>query len=447
MSRVFVIAGQSYRDAGYVASAPGGTAIGAVDVCSARVLVRKGRMPLQAETPAERHQEFMYGLIETVLRDIGARESCSENERRLGRYLVELWKSFGLAVHTERFQCHPTAFLGFIPFSSLLYLAATIAYWWLPFVCFVLATAAFAMTWFELLRYRECVDALFPAAEGENVVGVFRPSGEVQRRVVVSAHQDSAYEFTLWYFLRDAAIPIMVIAFAAPLIPALGGLARSLAGHAADARMFAVIGDVCLALYPFVGLNLFFHTYWVVPGAMDNLAGISVITGLGKALADSAHTDAPLVHRTEVVLLATSSEEAGLRGAKRYAASHLTELQAAPTFGIFVDGIYDERFLTVFKRELFTGASHDRRLVELAQRTAASHGWPLLTTTLPVGSTDAAAFTLAGVPAVSLICQETRRLAPNYHTRRDVIDHVRPQSLTVMLQMVIDMIQHIDAMP
>jgi len=406
-------------------------------------------MPAQPEIPvlAERHQQFMYGLIETVLREIGARESCSENERRLGGYLVELWKSFGLAVHTERFQCHPKAFLGFIPFASLLYLAATIAYWWLPLACSVLAATAFALTWFELLRYREFVDRLFPAAEGENVVGVFRPAGAVQRRVVVSAHQDSAYEFTLWYFLRDAAIPVMVLAFAAPLVPVLGGLARSLAGHNADAHVFAVIGYICLGLYPFVGLNLFFHTYWVVPGAMDNLAGISVITGLGKALAEGADTHAPLATRTEIVLLATSSEEAGLRGAKRYAASHVAELQAIPTSGLFVDGIYDERFLTVFTRELFTGAVHDGRLVALAQEAAASHGWPILTTTLPVGSTDAAAFTLAGVPSVSLICQETKRLAPNYHTRRDVIDHVRPQSLTVMLQLVIDMIRRIDAMP
>ena len=76
-----------------------------------------------------------------------------------------------------------------------------------------------------------------------------------------------------------------------------------------------------------------------------------------------------------LVLLATSSEEAGLRGAKRYASAHAGELAATPSFGLFVDGVYDERFLTVVYRELFTGVHHDARLVQLAKDVAAGHGW------------------------------------------------------------------------
>ena len=73
---------------------------------------------------ASGYQDYMYGLIQTVLTEIGPRESCSENERRLGRRLAELWSALGHEVRTERFTCHPKAFLGFIPFSALLYLAA-----------------------------------------------------------------------------------------------------------------------------------------------------------------------------------------------------------------------------------------------------------------------------------------------------------------------------------
>jgi len=391
------------------------------------------------------YQDYMYGLIETVLRDIGPRESCSENERRLGRTLATQWTDLGLDVRTEQFTCHPKAFLGFIPFAALLYLGATIAYWVLPFLCFVLASAAFALTYFELLRYRECIDPLFPAAEGENVVGVVRPPGAVHQRVIVSAHQDSAYEFTLWYFLKNAAVPIMVIAFAAPLVPLFGGLAKSLAGAAAGSHGFTVVGYVCLALYPIVGLNLFFHTYSVVPGAMDDLAGISVIAGLGRALVDAARAGQPLLQHTEVVLLAASSEEAGLRGVKRYASAHAAELAALPSYGVFVDGVYDERFLTVVSHELFTGVRHDPRLVQLAKDIAAQHGWPIRDHMIPLGATDATAFAQAGFPAVCLLCQDTTRLVPNYHTRLDTIEHVRPESLTVMLQLVLGMVQSIDS--
>ncbi len=394
---------------------------------------------------AEGYQEYMYRLVETVLRDIGPRESCSESERRLGRQLADMWGALGHDVRTERFTCQPKAFLGFIPFSALLYLAATIFYWFAPLLCAALAGLSLAAIVLEVLRYHEFVDTLFPSAEGQNIVGIVRPRGEVRRRVIVSAHQDSAYEFNLWFFLKNAALPITVVAFAAAFVPFLGGLAKSLAGTAANRHAFDVVGYVCVALYPFVGLHLFFHTYVTVPGAMDDLAGIGVVAGVAKALADARKDGAPLLEQTEVRLLATSSEEAGLRGAKRYVRAHRQELNEVPTYGLFIDGVYDERFLGVITRELFTGARHDPRLVQLARDIAATHHWPIGTRVIAVGATDAAAFSLEGVPSVCLVCADTSRLTPNYHTRLDTIDYVRPESLGVMLQLVFDMIERIDA--
>ena len=393
---------------------------------------------------AARYQAAMYEFIAGVLSDIGARESCSANERRLGQRLADLWRTLGHEVRTERFVCHPKAFLGFIPFSALLYLAATICYWISPLTCALLAGVAAALLVFELLRYRELVDALFPRAEGENVIAVIAPRGAVRQRVIVSAHQDSAYEFNLWYFLKNAAIPVMVIAFVAVFVPLFGGLAKALAGAAGQSHGFDVVGYVCMGLYPFVGLNVFFHTYTVVPGAMDDLAGISVLTGVAQALADAGREGGPALEHTEVRLLAASSEEAGLRGAKRYAAAHHDELTAIPSYGLFVDGVYDERFLTVLSRELTTSVRHTPRLVQLAKEVAAAHAWRIHERTLLLGATDATAFAQAGVATVCLLCQDTSRLVPNYHTRLDTIDRVRPESLGVMLQLVLDMIERLD---
>jgi Zn-dependent M28 family amino/carboxypeptidase len=121
-----------------------------------------------------------------------------------------------------------------------------------------------------------------------------------------------------------------------------------------------------MALYPFAGMNFFFHAYMAVPGAMDDLAGISILAGLAKALTDARQSGTEL-QQTEIVLLAASSEEAGLRGAKRYLEQHRNELRAIQSHGIFVDSIYDERFLTILTRELFTGVRHDPYLIRLAQ--------------------------------------------------------------------------------
>lgn len=392
---------------------------------------------------AEDYRDSMHAFVRTVLEEIGPRESCSENERRLGRRLAERWRALGLDVRTESFTCHPKAFLGFIPIATALYLLATVAYWIAPFVCFLLAGASLALLWFELLRYRELIDPMFTEAQGENVIGVVKPAGAVERRVIVSAHQDSAYEFNLWYFLKSAAVPVMVIGFAAVLVPLVGGLLKSLAGAGNESHAFNMVGFVALALYPVVGLNFFFHTYAVVPGAMDDLAGISVLDAVARVLCDAGRGGHAL-QGTEVVLLAVSAEEAGLRGAKRFAERHRADLHATPTFVVNVDGVYDERHLTVIDRELTTGVRHDPRLVRLARERAAARGRTIHQHMIPLGASDATAFAQAGVATVALLCQDATRLVPNYHTRLDTLEHVRPESLSVMLQLVLDMIAELD---
>jgi hypothetical protein len=393
---------------------------------------------------AQEYRDQMVRFLETVLAEVGPRESCGTAEGRLGEALRRRWSELGHAVKHESFRCHPRAFLGSIPIAACLYLGAVACYWAAPGLSALLAAGALALLVFELLSQRELVDPLFPEAEGRNVVARIAPAGESRRRVIVSAHQDSAYEFNLWYFLKNAAIPVMVVAFAAPLVPLVGGLAQVLGGTA-EAGLLHGLGVLGLALYPIVGLHLFFHTCSVVPGAMDDLAGIAVLDGVARVLADLPRGEKPVLGHTEVVLLATSAEEAGLRGARRFAEAHRDELRSIPSHVLNVDGVYDERFLTVIERELALGVRHDPQLVELAERVAARRGWKLRRGVIPFGGTDAAAFARAGISSVSLLCQDISRLAPNYHTRLDTPEKIRPDSLAVMLQLVLDMIEEIDA--
>ena len=393
---------------------------------------------------AQKYRDHMVRFLETALAEIGPRESCGRAEGRLGEILRRRWGGLGHAVQEESFRCHPRAFLGAIPLTVGLYLGAIACYWAVPGLSVLLAAGALALVVFEVLSQRELVDPLFLEAEGRNVAARIPPAADCRQRVIVSAHQDSAYEFNLWYFLKNAAIPVTVVALAAPLVPLAGGLAQLLGGRA-EAGLLHGLGVLGLALYPIVGLHLFFHTCSVVPGAMDDLAGIAVLDGVARVLADLPRGETPVLGHTEVVLLATSAEEAGLRGARRFAEAHRGELRSMPCHVLNVDGVYDERFLTVIERELALGVRHDPRLVALAERVAARRGWRLRRGVIPFGGTDAAAFARAGISSVSLLCQDISRLAPNYHTRLDTLERIRPDSLAVMLQMVLDMIEEIDA--
>ena len=397
---------------------------------------------------ADRYTDYMFGLVKKVIDDIGPRPSCSEEEKRLGRLLVKEWQPFCDRVEAETFNCSPHAFLGFIPVSVLLYFAAVALYWFYPLASFILVALGFIMLFFELLLYREFVDFLFPRKQGENIIGMIRPKGRASRRVIVSGHMDSAYEFNLIYYLRDFARPVIIIALVAVLIALGGSLAKTIAYFSgfADATGFTGIGFTMIALTPVVAIFLFFHSYKPVPGAMDDMAGIAIVTGLGKYL-DEAKTNGDWYpEKTEVVMLATSSEEAGLRGAKRYVRKHLKELKATPTYGLFLDNIYDEKYLTVTDREIWPVAKSDPELIKMAQDVAAHHNWPIAVRSIPLGAggTDAAAFSVKGIPSIGLLCQDISQVVPNYHTRNDTYEHIRPQSLAVSLQMVIDVLKRID---
>jgi len=390
----------------------------------------------------------MYGLVKKAIDEIGPRPSCSEQEKRLGRLLVEEWQPFCDKVDSETFTCSPTAFLGFIRFSVLLYFAAVILYWFYPLASFIMVTICFSMVFFEYLRYREFVDFLFPRKQGENIIGTIRPRSKATRRIIVSAHMDSAYEFNFIYYLRKAAILVIDLAMIGMVIALFGSLAKTIAyfGGFADNTAFASVGYVMAAFTPVMAFFLFFHTYKPVPGAMDDMAGVAVVAGLGKYLDEARRNGDWFPERTEVVLLAMSSEEAGLRGAKRYASRHLQEMKTTPTYGLFLDNICDEKYLTVINREICTRARHNPELIKMAQDVAEHHNWPMAVRPIPLqgGGTDAAAFSVKGVPAVCLLCQDISKAVPNYHTRNDTYEHIRPESLSVSLQLVIDMIQRID---
>jgi aminopeptidase YwaD len=396
---------------------------------------------------ADKYQDYMYGLVRRVVDEIGPRPACSQAEKRLGRLLAEGWQTVCDRVETEAFTCRPGAFLGAIRLSAVLCLVSVVLYWFYPFAAFVVASLGLIMLVLELGRYREFVDFLFLPEQGENVVGTIRPPGEAKRRVIVSAHLDSAYEFRLWRLLGTAAVPVMALALVGILIALGGSLARTIAylGGSEYATAFTVVGIVMAAFSPVVALFLLFQSSRAVPGAMDDLSGIAVVDATGRYLHESRSAGGFCPENTEVVLLATSSEEAGLRGAKRYVKKHAAELKRTPTYGIFLESTADEKHLTVATGELFTGARHDRGLVELARTVAAGYGWHAKSKSVPLGATDASAFSKRGIRATCLLSQDTTRLVPNYHTREDTPEHVRPEALTATLQMVIEMIRRIDS--
>lgn len=376
--------------------------------------------------------EALHAEVGTLLAATGPRPSCSPAERALGSALEARWSGFCDEVRAEPFRCAPHAFLGSVPLvaAAALVAAALLPRW--PGLAAALAAIAVVVLVVQLVRVRELLDPLFPQATGVNVVGVIRPTGEVRQRVILSAHQDSAWEFNVWWWFGRAGPVVNAVGLGAPLVTVVTG---ALLAAGVDASAGVTLAWV---LAPLVAVHLPFHTFRPVPGAMDDLAGIVTISAAGRALAGAR------LDHTEVVLLACAAEECGLRGAKRYAAAHRAAHAAVPTIDVNVDGVYDERHLSVVTWEVSTGVRHDPALTALAGDVAGALGLPIRRVAIPLGVTDATAFAQAGVRTVALLAQDTRTLVPNYHTRLDTLDRVRPEALAAVRDVVVGVVRAVD---
>jgi hypothetical protein len=102
-------------------------------------------------------------------------------------------------VHTEDFQAHPAAFLGFIKVLVISY-ALGVAFLWinLPIVAWLAVACGFVTIVFEYLLYFHFVDRLYPVATGRNVWGTVEPMRIPDRVVVLSGHHDSAQRFNFY---------------------------------------------------------------------------------------------------------------------------------------------------------------------------------------------------------------------------------------------------------
>ena len=88
---------------------------------------------------------------------------------------------------------------------------------------------------------------------------------------------------------------------------------------------------------------LFVNNRLCVEGANDNLTGCYVGMAVAKAMAD---TDTRF-ENTELVVICSGSEEAGLRGAKAWCEAHAHEFNDVPTFVFSYDTITQPEYLSV----------------------------------------------------------------------------------------------------
>lgn len=379
--------------------------------------------------------KYMVDEITHIIKTFEKRDPGSKGEHQSCEYMAKVLKEdCGCErAEVESFKENPGSFYGWIYFTITLVLIGIACFFFFPLISILLIILGFVIVVAQFGFYKKLIDPCFPEKTGHNVTAVKKCSGEVKRRIFFNGHPDAAWEWPVNYALGG-------VGFEGHAVIAIGGAIyylvlailfvkdNGLAFNAFDST--TTVGKMALwglLFIPFlIGLYFMCNKKRIVDGANDNLSGCYMGIAILKALKDEGIE----LENTEVGVILTGSEEAGLRGAKAWCEAHKGEFDDVPTFIISYDTIHDPKYLMTNYRDLNGTVKADKDVSDLFIEAAQAIEIPCKKGWVPPlgGATDSAAFAQAGFRSTG-VTGLNHKLENYYHTRRDTYDNMNLDGL------------------
>ena len=371
--------------------------------------------------------DYMLKEITHICKNLPKRDPGSEGEKQACEYMAKVLKEdCGCErADVESFKENPGSFYGWIYITVTCMLISVVTFFFVPWVSIVLILLGLALAVLQFGMYKKVVDWMFPEKTGHNVTAVKKCAGEPKRRIFFNGHPDAAWEWPVNYLLGGVGFEAHALIGFGGAFYYLGLSIAKVAGANADTLQKCALWG--LIFVPFwLGLYFLWNKKRVVDGANDNLTGCYMGIAILKELKDQGIN----LENTEVGVILSGSEEAGLRGAKAWAEAHKGEFDDIPTYIVSYDTIHDPKYLMVNYRDLNGTVKTDKALSDLMMKAADDLKIHCLKGMVPPmgGATDPAAFAQAGYRATS-ITGLNHKLENYYHTRRDTYDNMNLQGL------------------
>lgn len=392
--------------------------------------------------------KYMVKEITHICTKIEKREPGSIGEKKACEYMAKVLKEdCGCErADVEPFKENPRSFFGWLFFTLTFVLAAIVLYFFSPVVSVILIVLGLLLALLQFGLYFKTIDKVFPEKTGHNVTAIKKCTGETKRRIIFNGHPDAAWEWPVNYALGGVGFEAhAIIGFAGAfyyLILAIIQLIQNGSVGADPSTSLGKAGLIGLIFVPFlIGLYFMVNYRRVVDGANDNLSGCYMGIALLKALKDEGIE----FENTELGVVLTGSEEAGLRGAKAWCEAHKDEFSDVPTFIYSYDTIHDPKFLMVNYRDLNGTVKADKDASDLFMEAADELNIQCRKGMVPPlgGATDSAAFAQAGMRAAG-ITGLNHKLESYYHTRRDSYDNMNLDGLANCFAATVKVLEKFD---
>jgi len=319
------------------------------------------------------------------------------------------------------------------------------------------------------------LDPLLKKKQSVNVIGTLRKpgTGNAKRLLMLSGHHDSAAEITWlrllgdvkrffmrsgphdsasgqgWLRLLDYGFYVLtgtlVIGFIIALAMSIVQLTGVITGNASTIRL-GTLGWVLLA-YPVVPAVLFALFFSLerkdggtVPGAVDNLSGSALAVAMCRFLVKNPAYIPP---DTEIRFVSFGSEEAGLRGSRRYVERHLDELKRLDARLLNFEMVAFPE-ITICTSDVNGTVRNSPEMVESVVVAAERAGVPHKIKSASLGiATDAGPFSQAGLKATTLIpFKLPQQQIAFYHQKWDGPEALTIEPLLNVLKLTLEWIRH-----
>lgn len=394
--------------------------------------------------------DYMIEEITHICKALPKRAPGSEGEKVSCEYMADVLRKDGGCERSdvESFQEHPGSFYGWIYITVTCALIGLIVFFFMPIISVVLIVMGIVIMVLQFGIYKQAVDFLFPEKTGHNVTAIKKCSGEVKGRVFFNGHPDAAWNWPVnmkfggiayeahniisivgtLYLLALSMIAVVKFGVAPMVMTASGGL-------------FWCGISAILFVPALVGMYFMWDQNTVVDGANDNLTGCYMGIAVLKAMNDAGME----LEHTEVGVILSGSEEAGLRGSKAWCEAHRGEFDDVPTWFYSFDTIHDAKFLAVNYRDLNALVKADTDVSDSFMNAAKELNIQCSKGMVPPlgGATDSAAFAQAGYKSTG-ITGLNHHLESYYHTIYDTYDNLNRAGLADCYAVAVKCLENFD---
>lgn len=405
--------------------------------------------------------QYALDIVNKICSEVGPGLPASPQERERAVIIKqELGSHLGAEnVVMEEFTVAPDAVQSPFPIVLFMILAVLlnlavpyltgISAWIASIAALVFAILTPVLFTLEFLLGYELLDRFYKQKQSVNVIGTLRKPGtaSVKRLLILSGHHDSAPENTWLRFLKYGFFILSAIFFIGLITMVVLSLIQ-LVGLIIGNVAVVHAGTLGWGLLIFIILPSIIYVAFatrgkkdggIVPGAIDNLSASAVTVAMSRFL---VHHPDYIPEDTEIRFISFGSEEAGLRGSRRYVARHLDELKRLQTRVLNYEMIAYP-LIVILTSDINGTVKNAPEMVKSVEAAAKRAGVPYRVGPGTIGViTDAAPFTRVGLRALTLNpFKFPQQTVAFYHQKWDTPDKLTLEPLLNVLKLTFEWIR------